>query len=351
MILVLSHTEYEQGTEPVLDWLLAYNAPFLKISSADLVRPPRNWVIDVNSGDILLDGASLRKQVNVVWYRRFLDPFDAPAFDQVGTHGPQVRAELKNETTHLAQFLFAALRDKVWLPEYDALQQSKNKLLVLQLAQRHGFSTPRSQVLTTKAQLRAFYAENGGRLITKPVDFCGYYLERGDAYTAYTTRVDEGLLAGLPDAFYPTLFQQQVEAAYELRVFYLDGACYATAILTGQQQVGDHYVDVKLVYASPQTHIVPYQLPAAVETRIGHFMRAARLRTGSLDLIKTRAGDYVFLEVNPVGQYLSPSHRCHYHLDQKLAQWLIAHDQRAHSPLVEVPAGPGSAAAPPASFA
>lgn len=351
MILVLSHAEYEQGTEPVLDWLLAYNAPFLKISSTDLVQPPRGWVIDVNSGDVLIDGLSLREQVNVVWYRRFLDPFDAPALNRLGVHGPQVAAELKNETTHLAQFLFAALSEKTWLPEYAALQQSKNKLLVLRLAQQHGLSTPRSQVLTTKAQLRKFYAENGGRLITKPIDFCGYYLDHGDAYTAYTTRVDAALMGDLPDAFYPTLFQQQVEAAYELRVFYLDGACYATAILAGQQQAGDHYVDVKLVYTSPQTHIVPYQLPVAVQARIDRFMRAARLRTGSLDLIKTRAGDYVFLEVNPVGQYLSPSHRCHYQLDQKLAQWLIAHDQCLLAPPVAGPVNRAGTAARPAILA
>ena len=335
MILILSHTAYEQGTEPVLDWLLAYNAPFLKISSTDLVQPARDWVIDVNSGDILLDGCSLREQVNVVWYRRFLDPFDAPTLRQLGAHSPQVDAELRNETTHLAQFLFAALGNKVWLPDYAALQQSKNKLLVLQLALRHGLRTPRSQVLTTKAQLRTFYAENAGRLITKPIDFCGYYLEGSNAYTAYTTRVDEALLAGLPDVFYPTLFQQQIDAAYELRVFYLDGTCYATAILAEQQQTSDYYADVKLVYASPQTHIVPYQLPTAVAARIGHFMRAAQLRTGSLDLIKTRTGDYVFLEVNPVGQYLSPSYHCHYRLDQKLAQWLIAHDQRPSAPLTK----------------
>jgi hypothetical protein len=343
MILVLTHADHEQGTEPVLDWLLAYGASFLKISSRDLVETPRNWVIDVNRGDILIDGLSLRDHVHVVWYRRFFDPFDAQALQRLGPHAPQVAGDIRNETNHLAQFLFEVLQDKVWLPDYAALQRTKNKLSVLQLAQRCGLPTPRSLVLTTKAQLRAFWAECGGRLITKPVDFCGYYLEAGDAYTAFTTRVTEAMMAELPDTFFPTLFQQQVAAEYELRVFYLDGTCYATAILSTQAASPDQpYADVKLVYSSPQTHVVPYQLPPAVALRVAHFMRTARLRTGSLDLMRTADGEYVFIEVNPVGQFLSPSQRCHHHLEQHLARWLADqdHDQALPAPAVAV-GGPG----------
>ena len=34
------------------------------------------------------------------------------------------------------------------------------------------------------------------------------------------------------------------------------------------------------------------------------------LNTGSIDLIKTKSGDYVFLEVNPVGQFSMVSFPC-----------------------------------------
>ena len=37
MIVVLSYDFYEQGTDPVIDWLLFYNAPFVKVTYQDLI--------------------------------------------------------------------------------------------------------------------------------------------------------------------------------------------------------------------------------------------------------------------------------------------------------------------------
>ena len=53
-------------------------------------------------------------------------------------------------------------------------------------------------------------------------------------------------------------------------------------------------------------------------------MRALGLDTGSLDLIVTPDERHVFLEVNPQGQLDWLSHDCNYHLEERIADALIA---------------------------
>lgn len=69
--------------------------------------------------------------------------------------------------------------------------------------------------------------------------------------------------------------------------------------------------------------MVPYILPRAIELKINRFMKKMNLDTGSIDMIVTPELEYVFLEVNPVGQYDMVSVPCNYHLHSKIAKILI----------------------------
>ena len=42
MIVVLSYNWYEQGTDPVIDWLIYHKANFVKITIQDLLNKTEN---------------------------------------------------------------------------------------------------------------------------------------------------------------------------------------------------------------------------------------------------------------------------------------------------------------------
>lgn len=63
-----------------------------------------------------------------------------------------------------------------------------------------------------------------------------------------------------------------------------------------------------------------------MEIKVRAFMKEAKLNIGCLDIIRDETGRYVFLEVNPLGQYLSESAKCNYYLEKNIAEWLIKHD-------------------------
>lgn len=51
-------------------------------------------------------------------------------------------------------------------------------------------------------------------------------------------------------------------------------------------------------------------------------MTKVEMNSGSIDMIVTLNNNYVFLEVNPVGQFWQVSYLCNYYLEKKIAHYL-----------------------------
>ncbi|RYC68449.1 MULTISPECIES: ATP-grasp domain-containing protein [Spirosoma] len=325
MILVLSQQKFEPGTDPVLNWLLYNRIPFVKVTLQDLVDQRVSYTVDVDNQDVFINGRSVRNDVEVIWHRRFIIDLHRVSRQIEGGSHPQLRSELELEIRELLHCLSAIFRDKTWLTPFDRIGVSK--LTMLQQARAHGLAVPRSKVLTARADVAHFLADTPTGLISKPLsDGRSYYLHEGDTYVVFTNLITAGSLNELPERFFPSLFQERVPARYELRVFYLDGNCYTTAILNS---TADKNVDRKLDSTASSTHYVPYRLPDSVNWAVDAFMRASGLNTGSLDFIRSDTGAYVFLEVNPVGQYMAESEKTNYKLDRVIATWL--QNQTAHA--------------------
>ena len=52
-------------------------------------------------------------------------------------------------------------------------------------------------------------------------------------------------------------------------------------------------------------------------------MKSLNLDNGSIDFVKTNDGKWVYLEINPVGQFGMVSEPCNYNLEREIAQELI----------------------------
>jgi hypothetical protein len=318
MILILSYTTiYEQGTDPVLDWLIHYRVKFMRLSVYDIITKKIDYEVDVENKDIIINGISVRDNISVIWNRRLwgehqkiLDGFSG-----------QLKQEVEEEITDFVKYLSYLLSDKKWLTPFD--KRGVNKLEVINLAMECGLNCPRTIVVNNKRSLWDFFYSCDRRVITKPISDCreGYNHE-GFTYVVFTTSMDEAKIQGLPERFFPTLFQEKVSIDFEIRVFFLGGQFSATAIIN----TASKSVDRKLDNQEKTTHFVPYQLPKTVEEAIIKLMNKLDLDIGSLDIIKTTTDQYYFLEVNPVGQYLSESEKCNFNIDQQIAHWLISHE-------------------------
>jgi glutathione synthase/RimK-type ligase-like ATP-grasp enzyme len=69
---------------------------------------------------------------------------------------------------------------------------------------------------------------------------------------------------------------------------------------------------------------VPFSLPENIELKLELLMKGLKLDTGSIDLILNREGDYVFLEVNPTGQFGWLSKSCNYYIEREIAKHMLS---------------------------
>ena len=327
MVLVLSYAGYEQATERVLDWLLYYRYPFLRISQRDLFAPEADWRLEAHTGRISFRGNDLQEMIGAVFFRRWVS--ESSSVPAAATANERtLREEIAAEGDDLAALLVAGLNDKFWLPHPAASERAANKLTILPRAVAAGFPVPRTYVCRTRAEVARILDDSDRKWVTKPIKFCQYYYDgQGGVYTHFTSALGAAELAQLPERFFPSLVQERIAAQLEVRVFYLQGRCYAEASYESHSEV-TAAVDIKLRQGNSGMHYLPYRLPDAMRTALRTLMDDLELNTGSIDLLLGQDGRYYFLEVNPVGQFSAPSEKCNYQLERRVAELLIEQDRQ-----------------------
>lgn len=122
------------------------------------------------------------------------------------------------------------------------------------------------------------------------------------------------------------LYQQYIPKKYELRIFFLKGKFYPMAIFS---QANDKTkIDFRNYDYERPNRCVTYQLPEEIESRLLHFMQSIEMNCGSIDIVVTPENNYIFLEVNPVGQFQWLSRNCNYDIEKQIALDMINPNQR-----------------------
>ena len=327
MILIFSIAG-DQSTTDVMRWLhhLGYE-DVLRLNDDDLRGGA--LTLEVRNGRASFALGERRfgsDEVMAVWYRKGdfqLFPPPAPlALEEHPVLAERLVRKVRTEGERLSEYVHRLLERAPRVLGHSRIG-SLNKLVVLEQAQAVGLEVPRFLGTNRREALRDFAAE-GGAVVKAASD--GMYLWDFDAsrrgYFSYTERLDLNRLAVLPERLPPSFAQTEVAKRYEVRVFYLDGAMHAMAILS--QNDAQTQLDYrKYNYARPNRNL-PYALPDDIAARISALFRALGLNTGSVDLIVDQAGRHVFLEINPSGQYAVMAYACNYTLDLDIARWLAA---------------------------
>ena len=229
------------------------------------------------------------------WYRKPVDPAP-PAGADAGA-----AALVLGETRAFLDGLAADPRAR-WVNHPHMIARARHKLPQLRLAQSLGLIVPRTLVTNDPDRARAFHASAGGDLIVKALRETGY-AEGADWRSLFTRRLPPAEFAAAADAIArcPTLLQAYVAKDHELRVTIIGDAVFCCRI--DSQQVSGAESDWRRADPAKVPHrMVP--LDPAVERALRAMLDQYGLVFGAFDLIVTAAGDPVFLELNPNGQWL-----------------------------------------------
>lgn len=320
MILIFSNND-DHSTNDVIDWLLSWNAPF--------ERANEDTRVDLLAYSIDDKGVRYRIRVNervldssditAIWFRRgglWLHAEQVTLPPEHEAFSAFINDQLAEDTHSVRQALLSHQRGLSLNSEALA---NVNKLEVLSQAAAVGLKVPCTLVTSCRSEALKF-ARQYGSVANKNIS-PGVIPARG-AFRAEgcTVRLQARDMEDLPDSFGPFLFQQYLEKYVELRIFYLDGECFASAIFSQQDERTQ--VDFRNYNYETPNRTPPFLLPLGVQDKVRALMRLLGLNCGSIDMILTPSLEYFFLEVNPVGLFWQVSHPCNYGLEKQIALWL-----------------------------
>jgi ATP-GRASP peptide maturase of grasp-with-spasm system len=315
-MLCVASIRNDFSTNDVIDWIhqLGNGKQFIRINPEDNLTELKlqiedstirvEFTVSMDKEKITID----LNRISFFWYRRGLFSYQQ--------NNPPIRSKadfdiqtyLDKEWDRVSEFISNRLIEKKKIGNIKDNQL--NKLEVLVKASRLGIAIPKTTVST-------FSFEGESNMITKCIYNGGFTIEEKYSIGAFTNRVNESTSS----TFFPSLFQEEVKKKYELRIFYFLGEFYSSAIFS--QGNNKTEVDFRNYDKEKPNRVVPYQLPIDLGQKLKTLMDELNLETGSIDMIVTPEKKYVFLEVNPIGQFNQVSIPCNYFLEKKIADYLL----------------------------
>jgi len=241
------------------------------------------------------EGAQLSTtEVRAVWARKLWTPLLADDLDD------RYRSMCITESIAALEGFLDALHDSRWVNDLGRQRAAENKQRQLRLAERAGLRVPRTLVTNDPAAARQFFAETGGQMVAKLLRPLTVSMDAVASFV-YTNRVREEDLAGADALRHcPMVFQELIPKACELRIAFVAGETFAGALDASGTSRGQ--TDWRRV-APEECRWQKTQLPTEVASGLQALMSELGLVFGAVDLIYTPAGEYVFLEVNPGGEW------------------------------------------------
>jgi len=326
MVFIQSQN-FDLSTNTIIEWLLHYKVPFVRANHENgeiilkkflITNLETKIILDINGIVVDLD------EISAYWHRRGttsiknkynLDQFTKGFTKRVGN------ALLKNFEAQfhtLNEFINVKLAG-AGRKLGNLKAATLNKLDVLQKASECGLVIPDTLITTSKRELQEFKNKKG-RIISKSIQDSVFIPGDYEHIVHYTEEITDNMIDTLPETFAPSFFQQLGEKEYELRAFFLQGRFYSMAIFSQRDQQTS--VDFRKYNDSEPSRTIPYKLPSWLEDQLRKLMDMLQLDTGSVDLIVSPAGNYYFLEINPVGQFGMVSYPCNYLIERKIAAYL-----------------------------
>lgn len=315
MILIITE-QNDFSTCKVIDWLDHHGVEWMRLNERDIVGVSYH-LFPEGSTTMILNTVYNTIQMNElkgVWYRRGSLNF------QIGEALSSIVPKIKQHLSYEWETLKSCIEEKLeGLPAVGKLStgDNLNRLKVLQKATEVGLKVPETIVTDSIADLLVFKQQHK-RIITKGIQRNPSF-QRGDSgYFSFTKEVSDKMISECPEEFFPSLFQVFYPKQYELRIFYLDGGCYAMAQFPNSET---SQIDIRNTQSN-KPRGVPYRMPFEVENKVVRLMDVLGLNCGSIDMIVPQEDEFIFLEVNAIGQYDYLSVKCNYGLDERIAERL-----------------------------
>lgn len=237
------------------------------------------------------------EEVTAAWHRRPRQPrLDERIVD--GESRSYVLAESKQFLIDLWSSL-----DCLCVPgPQPVYRRAEHKASQLVIASEVGFELPPTLFTNSPSDFLEFHRAHDGKVISKLSSGLFHKEIFGDRFTRFTEMVSHRDVGYARSVRYgPMIFQAYVEKKFELRVTVVGDRIFAAEI---HSQATNHTRLDWRKYDHASTPHRAHELPPSIADKCFALVKRLGLCYGTIDLVFTPEERYVFLEINPNGQFL-----------------------------------------------
>lgn len=276
-----------------------------KVIRIDTDKINKSCYIEYTNGDISIVHGGLKLQTeNIIsiWYRK---PKNWNYYSLSSAKGTDMLAReyRLNEINYLTLSYFHSIRSSSIFILNDPLyvRSASYKPNQLACAKSVGFNVPNTLISFDKEKIINFISTYNNEVIMKPISSSVIRFGK-HVKVLPVVEVNTQSFLNIPDNInYPVFLQKRVDKLIELRVTVIGNNIFACSIdsqCNTQTIVDWHRGDVLKL-----SHKV-IELPEDIKNKCFELCRHFNLQFGAFDFIIDKNGDYVFVEINPNGQYL-----------------------------------------------
>jgi glutathione synthase/RimK-type ligase-like ATP-grasp enzyme len=296
---LLISEQFDQNAQ-VIDWALrsiGAKSTWLRSGSLfDSALPAMAWSVGAGRGVEGLNAVASDRWSSVL-FRLDQEPPSDPS-------DTKERAFIKQEWRVLQRNVWAIAPqaiDALWVNAPVASLRAENKLVQLEEVRHCGLAVPATLVGNDSEMIFAFLAEQPNA-IYKPFIPHTWASEGKRFQTPATRMPNADQLNPRTLELCPGIYQAMIEKRADWRVTIIGKRMFAIRISA--------HADPKEIDWRPNllvdgnTRCAPRELPSLIETQLFDLMKRLGLAYGAADLVEDLDGNFWFLEINQVGQFL-----------------------------------------------
>lgn len=239
-------------------------------------------------------------EIYSIYYRK-------PMLPNLDEYEPQYHVMIQRDIIAVVNGIADSFHKKV-LTKPSILMQTENKVYQLMYAGSNGWIIPKSYIGNDGRTCKEY--ENTVSII-KPLTTGKIYGSKG--CELYQTNIFEGIREGI--CLTPIYLQEYIHKAYEVRVTIVENNVYAVRIDT------ENKIDWRVDYSNHKyTKII---CPNEVLEKCYKLMEDFSLNFGAFDFVVTSKEEWVFLEINPNGQWLWLEQALQLDISKNIVEYLV----------------------------
>ncbi|WP_071458443.1 hypothetical protein [Bacillus massilinigeriensis] len=199
----------------------------------------------------------------------------------------------------------------LWANNPEKTYKAENKIVQLKYAKKIGFSIPNTTVTNYPPEL------HNEKYIIKSLDTAFFNIGGNEGFV-YSNIIDKKELQEANLKLAPVTIQDYVFPKTDIRVTVVGNEVFATDIT-----ISGKGVDIDWRKAKDDVQFNTVSLPTTVKNNCIEIVKQLGLKFGAIDLLKTDKNDYIFLEINPTGEWAWLVHTTGQPIPQSFANMLV----------------------------